>query len=213
MGRPGVIDDGEDWRITGTYLEACNCEAICPCRTIDGTRGGRSTYGVCLGALSWAIESGHVGGLEVSGLAVSLVLRYDDDEPGSPWTFVLYVDQDGSEEQRQALEDVYLGRRGGVALRQFPWARKPSNLVAVRPAEIEIGHTEQPGWFRVRRYATVRIAAPVEDRSVVTCVIPGHHQPGQELIADELVVGDGELSFEFAGRCAYSSRFDYSGPD
>jgi hypothetical protein len=48
----------EPWQISGKYLEACNCEAICPCRTIDGTRDGRSTYGICTGALSWGIERG-----------------------------------------------------------------------------------------------------------------------------------------------------------
>ena len=33
--------------VAGIYLEACNCEAICPCRRIDGVAGGRSTHGVC----------------------------------------------------------------------------------------------------------------------------------------------------------------------
>ncbi len=32
------------WRISGSYLEACNCEAICPCRRIGRRHGGRSTY-------------------------------------------------------------------------------------------------------------------------------------------------------------------------
>ena len=59
------------WRISGTYLEACNCEAICPCRTIGGRRGGRSTYGVCMGALSWAIERGRALDCALAGLANS----------------------------------------------------------------------------------------------------------------------------------------------
>ena len=46
------------WRIADTYFESCNCEAICPCRTIGGRRGGRSTYGICFGALSWLVEDG-----------------------------------------------------------------------------------------------------------------------------------------------------------
>ena len=28
------------WRISGSYLEACNCQAICPCRRIGGRPGG-----------------------------------------------------------------------------------------------------------------------------------------------------------------------------
>ena len=46
------------WHIQGEYLESCNCEAICPCRMIGGTPGGRSTYGECFGLLSWHIERG-----------------------------------------------------------------------------------------------------------------------------------------------------------
>jgi uncharacterized protein DUF1326 len=53
---------------------------------VDGVRGGRSTHGICFGALAWLVEDGHVGEVDVSGLAAVLVVRYDDDEPGSPWT-------------------------------------------------------------------------------------------------------------------------------
>lgn len=200
------------WRVSGTYLEACNCEAICPCRTVDGRRGGRSTCGVCTGALSWGIERGHAGRVDLSGLAVGLVYRYSDDEPGSPWTFVLYLDERAERHQRDALEEIFLGRRDGAALDQFPWVRKASALVAVRPARIEFDHAPRQGWFRIQRDVSVRIAGPVADDAVVTCAIPGYHQPGTELVVDELTAGDSPFSFEFSGRCGYASRFDYSGP-
>ena len=43
------------WQIEGDYFESCNCEAICLCRTVGGVTGGRSTYGECLGVLSWGL--------------------------------------------------------------------------------------------------------------------------------------------------------------
>ena len=49
------------FRIAGHYLEVCNCDAICPCRRIDGVPGGRSTHGVCFGALTWRVDEGHFG--------------------------------------------------------------------------------------------------------------------------------------------------------
>ena len=128
------------WLVAGSYLESCNCEAICPCRRIDGVMGGRSTYGVCLGALSWRIEEGHLNGLDLSGLGVVLATRYSDDEEGSPWSFVLYVDQRGDDAQRVALEAIFSGRLRGSQVDHFPWAWKPSHSLAVRPAEIEIEH-------------------------------------------------------------------------
>jgi hypothetical protein len=83
------------WRIRGTYFESCNCDAICPCRMIGGIPGGRSTHGICFGALAWRIDDGHAGALDLAGLAVVLTTRYDDDEPGSPWSMRLHLDERG----------------------------------------------------------------------------------------------------------------------
>lgn len=198
------------WRIAGTYLEACNCEPICPCRTIDGRRGGRSTHGECLGALSWRIESGRAGPVELAGLAAVLVARYDDDEAGSPWRFFLYVDERGNEAQRDALEQIILGRLGGTPEKQFPWVWKPSDLLGVRAAEIEIGHTPGKGWFRVGEEVTVRVRGRFAEQAEVTCVIPGHDRDGAEVVTETLRVDAGALSFELEGVCGYESTFAYS---
>ena len=103
------------WRVAGTYLESCNCDAICPCRMVDGARGGRSTYGLCLGALSWFVDEGRVGDVDLSRLGVVLASRYHDDEQGSPWTFALYVDERGDARQQEALALIFTGALGGTA--------------------------------------------------------------------------------------------------
>jgi hypothetical protein len=207
---PSPISAYLPWEITGTYLEACNCAPICPCRAVDGKRGGRSTYGVCMGALSWQIERGRAGEIDLSGLRVLLALRYDDDEPGSPWTFFLYVDERGDESQRDALSQIFLGQIGGTPQDQFPWVWKASDLQTVRAVSIDLDHAPGRGWFRTGAQVSVRIRAPLEDEAKVTCVIPGHHRSGRELHADLIKVEDGELSFEFSDRCGYESSFQYS---
>jgi hypothetical protein len=207
------VNDFLPWRLSGTYLESCNCDAICPCRTIGGRKGGRSTHGVCLGALSWRIEDGHAGELDLSGLNVVLASRYDDDEPGSPWDFNLYLDERADERQRQVLKRIFAGRLGGTPLKQFPWAFKESNLLAVRAVPIEIEHTPGRGWFRAGGQVSVRIRAPVADPEVVTCVIPGHHQAGREVQAETLAVDDPPLDFELTDCCGYESNFAYSSDD
>ena len=55
----------------------------------------------------------------------------------------------------------------------------------------------------------LRVSRPVEAQPTVTCVIPGHHQPGTEHYADVLAVHD-VFDDEFVGNCAFSSRFSYS---
>ncbi len=199
-----------DWQLAGTYLEACNCDAICPCRRIGGRAGGRSTHGICLGALSWWIESGHAGDVDLSELAVVLASRYSDDEDRSPWTYVLYVDERADPAQQAALAEIYTGGRGGTALEQFPWAFKPATLLGVRPAAIEVDHTPGRGWFRAAGEVSVRIREPVPDQETVTCVIPGHHRTGREVLTDLLEVDAGPLEFELSGTCGYESTFSYS---
>lgn len=198
------------WRISGSYLEACNCEAICPCRKIGGRPGGRSTDGVCLGSLSWQIEQGEAGEVDLAGMRAVLANRYDDDERGSPWSFVLYVDERADERQREALEAIFLGRLGGTPELQFPWVWKPSTLLGVRYVAIEVDHTPGRGWFTAGGQVTVRVREPVERQEPVTCVIPGHDRSGREVVADLLSVEDGALEFELSGKCGYEATFDYS---
>jgi hypothetical protein len=199
------------WRIHGSYFESCNCDAICPCRRVDGVPGGRSTHGICLGVLSWLIDQGTVDEVDVSGLAVAMAIRYSDDEPGSPWTWVLYLDGRATPAQHAGLEAVFCGRLGGDASNHFPWTRKASELIAVRPVEIEVDHTRRRQWLRIRDHVRVRIHDRYDGDETVTCVIPGHERAGEELVTDELSVSDGQLEFAYRGTCGYASTFDYAG--
>jgi hypothetical protein len=198
------------YAVGGSYFESCNCDPICPCRMTDGIPGGRSTYGVCYGALAWLVEDGQVGEVDVTGLKVALTVMYDDDELGSPWTIVLHIDADGSEQQRAALADVFLGNLGGPHVGLLPWVRKARHLVEVRVDSIELvpdgdGYTLNVG-------TAVRVSAirPVESDAVVRCGIPGYDQPGRELVADELRIDDDPFAWELSGNCAYASRFAYA---
>jgi hypothetical protein len=199
------------WRIQGSYFESCNCDPICPCRRIDGAAGGRSTHGVCVGVLSWLIKEGCVGETQLRGLKVAMAIHYDDDEPGSPWSWILYVDELASEQQQAALEAIFTGRLGGDAQTHFPWAWKPSDVLGVRRVAIELDHTPRRQWLRIRDHVTVRIRDRYAREAAVTCVIPGHDRDGEELVADELTVADGPLAFAYSGNCGYASTFAYSG--
>ena len=205
------METATTWDIRGSYFESCNCDPICPCRRIDGVTGGRSTHGICAGVLSWLIEQGDAEGTDLSGLPVALASRYSDDEPGSPWTWVLYLDAAATGEQRVALEGIFTGRLGGDAATHFPWAWKGSELVAVRPVEIDVDHTRRRQRLRIRDRVSVRIRDRYEGSETVTCVIPGHDRPGEELVTDELLIEDGPLAVNYRGVCGYGATFDYSG--
>src|SRR6185437_14688787 len=131
--------------------------------------GGRSTHGECMGILSWVIDDGDADGTDLSGLPVALAIRYDDDEPGSPWTWILYLDAQATDAQRSALDDIFTGRSGGDALKHFPWAWKASEKVGVRLADIEVDHTRRRQRLRIRDDVEVRIRDRHDDQETVTC--------------------------------------------
>jgi hypothetical protein len=176
----------------------------------DGVPGGRSTHGECLGALSWLVEEGRIGNVDVAGLAVALVVRYHDDEPLSPWTIVLHVDARGDEGQRTALADVFLGRLGGPKVGVLPWVRKARHLVDVRASAIDL--TAEGDGYRLQVGDAVRLRAtrPVASDAVVRCGIPGYDEAGRELVAEELRVSDEPFAYELSDNCAFASRFSYA---
>jgi hypothetical protein len=148
--------------------------------------------------------------VDLAGLGVVIANRYHDDEPGSPWSFFLYLDDRATAGQHEALTAIYTGALGGTPMEQFPWAFKPSDLLGVKPARIEIDHTPGKGWFRAGSAIEVRVRAPVADQETVTCIIPGHGRTGREVVVDLLRVDDQPLAFEFSGNCGYESTFEYS---
>jgi hypothetical protein len=198
------------WRVAGSYFEVCNCEAICPCRQLNGAGGGRSTYGVCQFAVSWHIDEGSSEGLDLGGFDVVLVGRYNEDEQGSPWTVVLYVDDTADEAQHDALANIFLGRSGGDTLRNFAAAIR--TVEAIRPAHINLEHRPRHESMSVLGRVAARTRHWFDSDDTVSCGIPGHDQPGHELVAEVMQVSDGSLTWEVRGRCGFATRFDYAAP-
>ena len=198
----------KSWSVAGSYFEACNCDAICPCRSVGGKPGGPSTHGVCQFALSWRVLDGHVGDLSLDGLDVVLAGWYSDDAPSSPWSVNLYVDDKASDEQHGALADIFLGRAGGETLRNF--AAAIGTVHHVRRAKIELTHEPRRWRIRAEKYVTVTATEPVPSDATVACGIPGMDRPGQEVVSDELRVTDEPLGWDVRGRCGFATDFRYT---
>jgi len=164
-----------------------------------------------MGVLSWLIEDGEADGVDLAGIPVGMAFNYSDDVERSPWDWILYLDATASVDQQTALEGIFTGRLGGDALAHFPWAWKPSNLLAVQAVGLEVHHEPRRQRFRVHNHVTVRIRDGYAGDETVTCVVPGHDRAGEELIADVMRVDDGPLVFEYSGNCGYAATFDYSG--
>jgi len=197
-----------DWHITGPYFEACNCDAICPCRSVNGGPGSKAPYRYCRFAVSWTVAKGSHGTIDLSGRRVVMVGYWDEEEPGTPWRVGVYVDRDASEEQRHLLAGIVTGREGGTPYRQYAAAIR--EVLFVRSGDIQIDH-EPKGRQRIRVAGNVDVeaAAVFPTDAEVTCGVPGHDRAGYEVIADHLRVHSEELDFTYEGRCGFVASFDY----
>jgi len=200
-----------DWRVRGSYFEACNCDAICPCRSVHGQPGGPSTYGVCFGTLSWHVHQGHAGTADLSDLRVVLSLRYRDDvQPSTPWEVVLYVDERADAAQHAALADIFLGRAGGSVAGLYGPAI--GDVHAVRRACITLEHVAPRKRIDAAAYLSVEAEGDASDPGDVRCGIPGFDHPGTELFGDVLESADETMRWEVRGRrnAAFATDFEYS---
>src|SRR4051794_28129163 len=136
-----MSSDALAWSVEGTYFEACNCLAVCPCRQVGGRHGHRSTFGVCQFALSWWIKRGHAGAADLTDRKVVMVGSYDDDQAGPPWTVALLVDGGAGRLEREVLADIFLGRAGGTPSRNYTAAI--GTVATVGSAQVELDHTRR----------------------------------------------------------------------
>lgn len=197
--------------MAGSYFEACNCEAVCPCRRHGDKTGGRSTYGICDFALSWLITDGEFGDLDLCQRQVVMAGSYDDDETDQPWRVALYIDDNAEPAQHEALTAIFLGRAGGGTLHNF--AANIGEVYVVRAATILLTHSRDHERIRAGDYVRVATLAPADVEGPVSCGIPGHDHPGTELVTGDFHVDDLALRWEVTGRCGFATQFAYSSDD
>ncbi len=197
------------WHVRGSYYEACNCNAVCPCRREGDRQGGRSTSGECDFVLSWWITDGAIDGRDLAGRKVVLVGHYSDDEPSSPWTVSVVVDADATPEQVADIADIFLGRLGGDTERQY--GSSITEVLGIHQADIDLVHERGRWRIGVDKRIEVRSVRPAESDGPVTCGIPGHGQPGTEMVSDVLTVDLDAFQWDLTSRCSFECAFDYTG--
>jgi hypothetical protein len=73
-----------------------------------------------------------------------------------------------------------------------------------------LDHAPDQEHIAVERYITARTTRPVLSDTPVSCGIPGHDRPGQEIIAEAFQVDDSALHWSIGGRCGFATSFAYS---
>ena len=102
-----------DWNLKGNYFESCNCDLVCPCIFLQPP-----TEGFCEAQVGWHIEEGHLDGVDLSGRKVGVWLHApcEGDTKNltdGGWKLALYVDDEATDEQFDAITQLWSGNHGG----------------------------------------------------------------------------------------------------
>jgi hypothetical protein len=96
------------YQLEGSLLEVCTCNILCPCWVGEDPDGG-----TCDGLFAWHIDKGSVNGTDVSGRTFGFVAHIPGNVLDGNWKVVVFLDDEATEEQQQALLDVWTGKLGG----------------------------------------------------------------------------------------------------
>ena len=129
------------YELEGSLLEVCTCNILCPCWVGQDPDGG-----TCDGVLAWHFERGEIDGVDVSGRTFVILTHIPGNILEGNWRVVVYVDDGATDEQQQALLDVWTGKLGGPIA---DLAQLVGEVVAVERAPIEFRVEGAKGTLRI----------------------------------------------------------------
>ncbi|MEJ7801742.1 MAG: DUF1326 domain-containing protein [Ilumatobacter sp.] len=197
------------WNVSGSFFEACNCEAICPCIVLSPP-----TTGECTALVGWHIDEGAFDGLELAGLNVAIAVHSAGHMATTPWRAAVYLDDRATEEQSSALGAIFSGASGG----------HPAVLgahigevlgVAIAPIAFDIDGSSRA--LRIGEVADVKVTAiatgqggePITIKNHPLAIAPGYEAIGSR--SDHLRYTDHGYEWELSGTSALISPFAYNG--
>src|SRR5262245_25937162 len=100
------------WRLSGQFIESCSCNMLCPC-WFGVPDVAIQDQGWCATAAAVRVREGNADGVDLGGQTVVIAFDFPDLIFQGGGTGRLYFDERASDGQRQALEAIFSGQRGG----------------------------------------------------------------------------------------------------
>ena len=94
--------------LQGDLIEACSCMGPCPCWVSDDPDGGS-----CNSFTGYYIREGHARGVEMRDVSYISLVKIPGNVHDGNWSEVLFVSDNATDEQYEALTDAFFGRLGG----------------------------------------------------------------------------------------------------
>jgi hypothetical protein len=199
----------QEWKINGTYFEACNCDAACPCIFLSDP-----TEDDCTALVAWHIDEGNFDGVALDNLNVALAVLSPGNMAAVKWTAAIYFDDSASDSQKEALTQIFTGQAGGhpgrlvshvgdvLGISSLPMTyqaegkRRSLKIKGVAEAEIEALATGQGG-------------ADITVENHPLCIAPGYKAVVSK--SKKVTYQDHGYDWQFTGKNGFFSPFVYRG--
>ncbi len=129
------------YQLEGRLLEVCDCNVLCPCWI-----GEDPDNGTCDAVVAYQFDKGTVDGVDVSGLTLALLPHIPGNILQGNWKVAVFVDDAATDEQQEALLNVFTGKLGGPVA---DIAALIGEVVSVERAPITFTLEEGKGSLRV----------------------------------------------------------------
>jgi hypothetical protein len=198
------------WRITGTYLEFCNCDPGCGCNF----RGVPSSpEGNCQAVISHLVESGSFDGVDLVGAKASWALWWPGPIHDKGGRGHAYIDAK-TDEQFEALSRIWRGEEGYGLFEIFNSTLDEPTAVDRATIELTVdGRRSRVAIEGVTQNAMTPLTNPVtgEENEVRIVKKSGFIWRDGEIAQGETFRVDlPEMSWDLSERHAVFSTFDYS---
>ncbi|QCB44586.1 DUF1326 domain-containing protein [Hydrogenophaga sp. PAMC20947] len=195
------------WNLSGTYFEACNCEAACPCIFTSPP-----TEGECKAMVAWHIDKGAYAETSLDGLNIALAVHAPGTMVATKWRVAAYFDDKATAAQSEALHAIFGGKSGGhpavlasfigemVGAKSVPMVYsadgRKSSLSIPGVAEAHIEQLDGQG------------GGPITIEGHPLCIAPG--KSATVARSSHFNLDDFDWSWKFSGKSGLMSPFAYA---
>lgn len=196
------------WHVNGTYMEACNCAAACPCVFLSPP-----TEGTCTVLVGWHIDKGTHNSTKLDGLNVALLAHSPGNMKDGNWEVALYLDDRADQTQQQALGGIFSGQAGGHLANLAPLIGKVLGVKSTKIAFQNFGprlelNVDGLGAAKIKA-SEGQTGGPIEISGHPLAISPG--VPARLAMSEELNFDDHGHKCSLSGRTAFFAPFTYQG--